>query len=292
MQNGKRAPRRRFSVFFWKAMAYSGRRAEEIAMLKLGCVPYLNARPLVISLETDPGVSLAYEPPSRLADELAAGRFDAALLPVVDFFRDDRFHLVPGVAIGSRGRIVSVRLFHKKPIPECRFIGLDRHSATSNALLEVLLRTRFGLAPVLETADPSTGSLHRAALDAFLTIGDASFFPAYQAIDALDLGEAWEDWQHLPFVYAAWVTARPDGLGDLAARLGAARDAGLARTDAIAEDAAHRFRLGVSFTREYLTRLVRYDLGKEEEAGMLRFNALAHALGLCPRRETIREYKA
>ncbi len=261
-------------------------------MLKLGCVPHLNARPLVIAFESDPGVALAYDPPSRLAEGLAAGRFDAALMPVIDCFRDERFHLVPGVAIGSRGRIESVRLFHKKPVADCRFVGLDQHSASSNALLEVLLRTRYGLAPVLETADPSTGSLHQSHFDAFLCIGDAAFLPAYQALDALDLGEAWEEWQGLPFVYAAWVTARPEGLGDLAARFAAARDAGLARVAAIADDAAKRFHLDPGFIRTYLTRLVRYGLGESEEAGLRRFNELAAALGLCPRRTEIREYRA
>lgn len=261
-------------------------------MLKLGCIPYLNARPLVVSLESEAGVALAYDPPSRLAEGLLGGRFDAALIPIIDFFRHDRFHLVPGVAIGSRGRISSVRLYHKKPLAECRFVGLDRHSATSNALVEVLLRVRHGLSPVFETADPSTGSVHRdATFDAFLTIGDATFLPAYQALDFLDLGEAWEEWQRLPFVYAAWVTARPEGLGDLSARLGAARDAGLARIASIAEDAARRFRLDAGFVRDYLTRLVRYSLGEDEEAGLLRFNELAAALGLCPRRETLQEYR-
>lgn len=260
-------------------------------MLKLGCIPYLNARPLVISLEGDPSVALAYDPPSRLTEGLIAGRFDAALLPIIDFFRHDHLYLVPGVAIASRGRIVSVRLFHKKPIAECRSVALDAQSVTSNALVKVLLRTRYGLSPAFEIADTSTGSLHRSTFDAFLCIGDASFHPAYQTLDAVDLGEAWESWQHLPFVYAAWVTARPDGLGDLGSRLRAARDAGLARAPAIADEAAKRFHVDAGFVREYLTRLVRYELGEAEEAGLLKFNELASALGFCPRLEAVREYR-
>jgi chorismate dehydratase len=260
-------------------------------MLKLGCVPHLNARPLVIAFEADPGVALAYDPPSRLAEGLASGRFDAALMPVIDCFRDERFHVVPGVAIASRGRIESVRLFLKKPLADCRFVGLDRHSASSNALLEVLLRTRYGLAPVLETADPSTGSLHQSDFDAFLCIGESAFLRAYQPLDSLDLGEEWEAWQGLPFVYAAWVTARPAGLGDLTARFAAARGTGLARVPAIAAEAATRFHLDPEFARNYLTRMVRYDLGEEEEKGLLRFNELASALGLCPHRTEIREYR-
>lgn len=260
-------------------------------MLKLGCVPYLNARPLVIALETDPAVALAYDPPSRLAAGLAVGRFDAALLPTIDLFRHERFFLVPGVAIGSRGRIASVRLFHKKPLAECKSVALDQHSATSNALVQILLRVRYGLTPAFEPADPTTGSLHRSTFDAFLAIGDAAMLPAYQSLPALDLGQAWDEWQRLPFVFAAWVTARPEGLGDLAGKLAAARDQGLARVEAIAAEAARRFGLDAAFTREYLTRLVRYGLGKEEEAGMLRFNDLAAGLGLCPRRSAVQEYR-
>jgi predicted solute-binding protein len=86
------------------------------------------------------------------------------------------------------------------------------------------------------------------------------------------------------------VTAHPNGLGDLAGRFQAARDAGLPRAAAIADEAAKRFHVDAGFLRDYLTRLVRYDLGKTEEEGLLRFNALASEQGFCPRLEVVREY--
>src|SRR5262245_53055630 len=89
------------------------------ACLRIGAVNYLNTKPLIYELEQlAPDAELVLDLPSRLADQLAVGKLDVALIPVVEYLRAGRYSLVPNIAIASRGPVLSVTLFSKKPWPE------------------------------------------------------------------------------------------------------------------------------------------------------------------------------
>ena len=50
--------------------------------VRIGAVSYLNSKPLIEGLDLlAPEAELVLDYPSRLADELAAGRLDVALIP-------------------------------------------------------------------------------------------------------------------------------------------------------------------------------------------------------------------
>ena len=54
----------------------------------IGAVEYLNTKPLICDLERlAPDADLVLDLPSRLADRLAAGELDVALIPVIEYFR-------------------------------------------------------------------------------------------------------------------------------------------------------------------------------------------------------------
>src|SRR5436190_24165840 len=108
--------------------------------LRVGAVNYLNTKPLIERL-TDfaPNVELSLDLPSRLADRLAAGELDVGLIPAVEFFRGG-YTLVPNVAIGSRGPVLSVTLFSRVPWEAIRTVALDEGSRTSAALTQIILR--------------------------------------------------------------------------------------------------------------------------------------------------------
>ena len=64
-----------------------------VSVMRIGAVNYLNSKPLVYDLPAlAPQATVIYDLPSRLADSLAAGRLDVALIPSVEFFR------APGIA--------------------------------------------------------------------------------------------------------------------------------------------------------------------------------------------------
>jgi chorismate dehydratase len=252
--------------------------------LRVGAVTYLNSKPLIERL-TDfaPTIDLSLAVPSRLADQLAAGEIDVGLIPVVEFFRGDRYTLVPNVAVASRGPVLSVTLFSKKPWPEIRSVALDEGSRTSAALAEILLRKRYGLNPRFEPL-PIDAPAESAATDAVLLIGDRAMracLPGHRF--AYDLGQEWTDWTDLPFVYAMWAVRAGVELGEAETAFHRAKEYGVAHAGEIAQREAAALGLDAGFCRRYLTNIIRFDLGPRELAGLDKYRALAAELGLIPK---------
>src|SRR5688572_3475716 len=116
--------------------------------LRIGAVSYLNTKPLVFGLDRFRStVDLVFDLPSRLADGLAADRFDVALIPSVEYFQGDNYSIVSDACIACRGPVWSVKLLSRVPLPEIRTLALDEGSRTSAALIKILLKQRFGLTP-------------------------------------------------------------------------------------------------------------------------------------------------
>jgi predicted solute-binding protein len=231
---------------------------------RIGCVPYLNAKPLIYGLEDE----VVLEHPAKLARHLAARKFDTGLIPVVEVFRRDGYVIVDGISIACRGPVYSVILAHRVPLQSLREIVVDAASGTSALLLKVLLQKRFGLKPRYVTAH--LADKHSDA-DAQMLIGDQAirFHQARGDWHILDLGQAWFEWTRLPFVFAVWAAHAdyPD-LHALARKLAAARVAGCANIEAIIT----RGKGGdAAFRRRYFAENVRFDLGKREKAGMRLF---------------------
>src|SRR3954471_20402277 len=114
--------------------------------IRVGAVNYLNTKPLICDLEElAPSAELVLEVPSRLADLLAAGQLEVALIPVIEYFRAGTYSVVPDLSIASRGPVLSVTLFSKVPWSGIRRVALDAGSRTSAALVQLLLRKRHGV---------------------------------------------------------------------------------------------------------------------------------------------------
>src|SRR6185295_6396086 len=141
---------------------------KSICHIRVGCVPYLNAKPLLEGLE---GVLL--QPPADLVGLLVAGKLDVALLPAIEVLRRGLSH-VPGIAIASPGKTDSVRLHHAVEVPDIRRVALDRNSRTSNMLTKIILERRYGVKATYVVRDPSK-EISFKAVDAAVTIGDTSF---------------------------------------------------------------------------------------------------------------------
>jgi chorismate dehydratase len=256
------------------------------ARIRLGAVDYLNARPLVHGLAARADrYALRFDPPSRCAALLHEGSIDLGMIPSIEFLRGDPYRLVPGVSIASLGDVASVALFTSKPIADVRTIALDSSSRTSAALLQILCARAFDIRPAFETLPPDFPTMLRKA-DAALVIGDPALFATTEAagLEKIDLGDAWRGLTGLPFVWAFWA-GRPGALAQEDVRtLQAARDAGVAAGDAIAEAYGAGDPARVARGRAYLRSNMRYGLGDAERAGLERFYELAEAQGLARQR--------
>mgnify|MGYP000185722528 CR=1 FL=1 len=250
-------------------------------VLRIGAVEYLNAKPLICDLpDLLPECELRLEVPSRLADDLADGKLDVALIPAIEYFRGVHYRIVPGIAIASAGAVLSVTLFARKPLPEIASVALDVGSRTSVALAQILLQQRYRLRPHWQTL-PLDQPAELSPADAVLLIGDRAMRAALPGFPySYDLGREWHEWIGLPFVYAVWAVREGVPAQPLLSALQESKRRGLARLAQIAWEESRRLGLDPAFCRRYLDTVIHYDLGRPELRGLRRFYLLACELGL------------
>jgi predicted solute-binding protein len=236
---------------------------------RIGCVPYLNARPLVFGIREP----IDFQVPAKLADSFAAGAYDVALLPVYEILKSPHPLVVDGVSISARGPVRSVLVAHRLPLSKTPAIRLDPSSRSSSNLLRVLLDGFFrSPAELVASDDPGM---------ARLIIGDPALELYRSKPDGwmiTDLADAWTQWTGLPFVFAAWAlqSAAPDA-GALAQRLRQAASDGLRARPALAAECSDP-----EEALTYLTANIRYELGVAEKAGIERFRTELTAIGTLP----------
>lgn len=252
----------------------------------VGAVQYLNTRPLVHGLASSAGGSLrvVYDLPSRLADRLARGELDVALVPIVEVFREG-FTILSDACIACRGPVMSVKLFFRTKPQSVQSLALDEGSRTSVALSRILLAERFGVRPRLEPL-PIGGSIDDTDADAVLLIGDRALGPSRGTFQLVwDLGDEWCRWTGLPFVFAAWAARRGFVGRGIAESLATARDRGTANLAAIAAVEASSHGLTVPQCLSYLRDNLHYHLGAGEMAAIERFRELTirHSLAASDR---------
>lgn len=249
-------------------------------MLRVGTVPYLNARPLVQGLESRPDVALLADVPSRLVLALRAGQLDAALVSAVELFRDPPLQWLDLAAITSAGPVRSILLFCRCAPAEVTSLALDRSSRSASVLAQVCLRSLLG-APVARVAETSPEArLADVDADAVLRIGDPALATDPGDRLVVDLGAVWTARTGLPFVYAAWLLPPGPPAPGLLDALRLARDEGLARRAVIASEFARSQGRDPAALADYLEHAIGYGLGPAEREGLGRFGRLARELGL------------
>src|SRR5215470_9751073 len=290
-------------------------------MLRIGCVKYLNARPLIRGW---PG-EVDFDHPSALCQRLANGEVDVALVSSFEFLRDPIYRIVDDVSISSDGPVYSVVVAHRGDFSEVQEIELDPASRTAVNLLRCLL-AEVGLKPRLIQAVPQStpkafgvvaGSPPKdgfavanspATSNARLIIGDQAI--AFRQRHAgefqfWDLGEEWKKLTGLPFVYALWLI-RPEvaDAKQLANRLRAIRDENLASLDELigeagggvgisavasakADGPGRRTEFDRYFLARYYRKHLRFSFGEKEKQGLQIFACLCAKHAVLPSRDLI-----
>lgn len=244
-------------------------------------VKYANAAPLAHWLaQVDPRAAVTYGRPSQLPAELASGRADVALLPVVACLETPGLKIIDGIGICADGRVESVLLKCRRPLAEVRLVEPDAASRTSNALAAILLAEHVG--NDVEVRPCGFGEQP----DATVCIGDRALREPPAPAGDYDLAAMWKEMTGLPFVFAVWAyRAGFSDAAELAKIAGAARDEGLRRIDELAALCAERIELPVERMGQYLRRSVRYEIGPREREAMELFARKLTAHGLTEIRE-------
>jgi chorismate dehydratase len=247
---------------------------------RIGAVRYLNAKPLTHALaKTAPWAEVIYDFPSRLADRLADGDLDVAMIPSVEYARHPGYRIVSDACIACRGPVLSVKLYGRVPPEKIRTLALDEGSRTSAVLSQILLREQFDIRPEIQPL-PLGSDISEVAADAVLLIGDRGMATVNGKFDFIwDLGERWMAWSGLPFVFALWI-ARPNIESQcLAKALADARDQGLRCLEEIAAKEAPKLAISEAECLTYLRDHLHFCFGEREQAGLQRFYELARQHG-------------
>jgi chorismate dehydratase len=146
-------------------------------------------------------------PPTELIERLRRDELDAALVSSIEAIRRPGYRLAAGIGIACRTEIRWVRAFRRRGAP-IRSVGLDQGSATSVALLRLLLANVHAADVAADVRfDTIAPTRVPAELphDLVLLIGDAGLAADAGDRDVWDLGCEWHSWTGLPFVFALWV---------------------------------------------------------------------------------------
>jgi chorismate dehydratase len=249
--------------------------------IRIGAVSYLNARPLFFCLpRLAPRAEIVVDVPSRLAEGLASGDLDVALVSSIQHFRTPGSTIVSDACVACHGPVRSLKLYGRVAPDRVRTLALDDGSRTSAALTRILLKERFGLEPQIERL-PIGASAADTRADAVMLIGDRGMrAPEGRFQFVWDLGEEWFRWTGLPFVCAMWVARPRVDLDGLERALEAARDEGQRRLAEIARLAAPDVGIPAEECLAYLRDNLVFRLGERERRGLLLFSEHAVRHGL------------
>jgi chorismate dehydratase len=259
----------------------------------VGHIQFLNCLPIYWGLVRSGAlldVDLTKDTPDRLNDMLVSGELDIGPISLVEYLRHaDELLLLPDVAVGSDGPVLSVNLVSQVPLEtlDGRRVALGSTSRTSVLLARMWLSSVYGVQPDYFVCPPDLTTMLLEA-DAAVLIGDAALRANYDAprrgLDVHDLGAVWKQWTGLPMVFAVWAARRDYAeanaglVKDVHQAFVRSRDEALAHVDEVAAAAA-RWEIFDGPTLATYFRTLDFSLGARQVDGLVEFARRAHAAG-------------
>ena len=263
---------------------------------RVGHIQFLNCLPIYWGLMRSGAlldVDLHKDTPDRLNAALVAGDLDIGPISLVEYLRNaDDLLLLPNLAVGSDGPVLSVNLVSTRPPAELdgRPVALGSTSRTGVLLAQMLLAEQYGAEPEYFRCPPELNQMLLEA-DAAVLIGDPALRAMYEApargLRVIDLAEAWKEWTGLPMVFAVWAVrkefaaAHPGMVKEVHEAFQRSRDLCLGELDEVAEAAARWEPFDAATLATYF-RALDFSLGAEQIAGIREFARLAAARGEAP----------
>lgn len=260
---------------------------------RVGHIQFLNCLPIYWGLVRSGALldlELTKDTPDNLNQMLVNGALDIGPISLVEYLRNaDDLLLLPDIAVGSDGRVLSVDLVAQRPLAELdgRPVALGSTSRTSVLLAQMWLREVHGVEPKYFSCPPDVNAMMLEA-DAAVVIGDVALRATYEGprrgLDVHDLGQAWRDWTGLPMVFAVWAARRefaeanPGIVKDVHTAFIKSRDEALTHVDQVAEQAA-RWEIFDAATLANYFRTLDFSLGERQVDGLLEFSRRAAAVG-------------
>ena len=176
--------------------------------IKVAHIPNLECEAFYYDMERR-GIELVNLEPHAVAGALERGEVDAGPVPLVDMrLLAGKAAPVYGFCVASVSRAVASVLHSREPIESLggSRIAVGASDAASVALLRVLLAQKYDLTPATFPSEEA----ERADHDALLLTGNPSLRRRRGIREyphRYDLGEEWQAWTGLPFVFSRWMAS-------------------------------------------------------------------------------------
>ena len=182
--------------------------------INIGRIPDLNYEPFYFDMELR-GIHLHELVLASLGAALEKGEIDGGPVPSAECLRlEDRFDYVGGFCLAAWEKSGSVILHSQRPMAELKGarIGIPGDNAISGDLLRVLLAFKYQVQPqaYVPPEDPHEALL----LDGEQGLRHRRGVRGYP--HKYDLGEEWNRWTGLPFVFSRWMIRRDMDTADAA----------------------------------------------------------------------------
>jgi chorismate dehydratase len=261
---------------------------------RVGHIQFLNCLPIYWGLVHSGAlldVELTKDTPDRLNDALVRGDLDIGPISLVEYLRHAAdLVLLPDLAVGSDGPVLSVNLVAERPLAELSRVALGSTSRTSVLLARMWLAEVHDVHPVYFDCPPELTAMLLEA-DAAVLIGDAALRATYEAprsgLAVYDLGAVWREWTGLPMVFAVWAARRayaeanPGLVKEVHAAFVRSRADALAHVEAVALQAS-RWEPFDPVTLARYFRTLDFSLGPRQLEGLTEFARRAALAGAVP----------
>ena len=270
--------------------------------LRVSVVEYLNTAPLVWGFTDGPlagRYDLNFTVPSLCAEAVRNASAEIGIIPAIEYQRMDGVAVLADMAIAAKGEVRSLLVVAKRPIDRARTLALDTSSRSTSAMVRLLAKHRWKIAPEYIDSPPEPAAM-LARADAALVIGDpalriatkidalhaktppagepcctddpeASPVPGVSMLFVYDVASEWREWTGLPAVLAFWVARREVATPEVAGDFLASKAYGMAHIPEIAGRAADQLQLPEDAVTTYLRDRINFDLDAENLAGLERY---------------------
>jgi len=177
--------------------------------LKIAAVSYINTYPFLFGIENYDtfinNVDLVIDTPAECAKFLIDNRADIGLIPVAVIPELKFYRVITDYCIGATNNVKTVVILTDGDLKGLTKVYLDYQSRTSVQLVKVL--SKFFWQKNIEwlPTKPGYEQNNYQENEGVLVIGDRVFKNENQYKNKIDLAQEWNNFTHLPFVFAAWI---------------------------------------------------------------------------------------